>query len=173
MAYQAWSVVYGEQPSATKWNVLGSNDAHFYNFVGDTNAAQNYTPTIKNLSGSNNTIVGDYVRIGNVVHAQVSVVIGAGFSIAGNMEVSSPFSNRFVSATAGRAGGVNSVFYDVSAGTRYVGTGRWFSDTSVLILAMLTNATYVTTAGITSSVPFAWASGDAFRVQFMYEAVEA
>lgn len=29
MAYASWSVVFGEQPSATKWNILGTNDADF------------------------------------------------------------------------------------------------------------------------------------------------
>jgi len=29
MAYTAWSVVYGEQPTAAKWNQLGANDAVF------------------------------------------------------------------------------------------------------------------------------------------------
>lgn len=29
MAYAAWSVVFGEQPSAAKWNILGTNDAAF------------------------------------------------------------------------------------------------------------------------------------------------
>lgn len=29
MAYQTWSVVFGEQPSASKWNILGTNDASF------------------------------------------------------------------------------------------------------------------------------------------------
>lgn len=29
MTYTAWSVVFGEQPSAAKWNQLGENDAHF------------------------------------------------------------------------------------------------------------------------------------------------
>lgn len=29
MSYQAWSVVFGEQPSASKWNILGTNDASF------------------------------------------------------------------------------------------------------------------------------------------------
>lgn len=29
MAYASWSVVFGEQPSAAKWNILGSNDASF------------------------------------------------------------------------------------------------------------------------------------------------
>lgn len=29
MAYTAWSVVFGEQPTAAKWNQLGQNDAGF------------------------------------------------------------------------------------------------------------------------------------------------
>lgn len=29
MAYSAWSVVFGEQPTAAKWNILGTNDAGF------------------------------------------------------------------------------------------------------------------------------------------------
>lgn len=29
MAYAPWSVVFGEQPSASKWNILGTNDAGF------------------------------------------------------------------------------------------------------------------------------------------------
>lgn len=29
MTYTAWSVVFGEQPSAAKWNQLGENDAGF------------------------------------------------------------------------------------------------------------------------------------------------
>lgn len=34
MAYAAWSVVFGEQPSAAKWNILGANDASFNNGSG-------------------------------------------------------------------------------------------------------------------------------------------
>lgn len=29
MAYQSWSVTFGEQPTAAKWNILGTNDASF------------------------------------------------------------------------------------------------------------------------------------------------
>lgn len=31
--YTDWSVVFGEQPSAAKWNQLGSNDAYFYSIA--------------------------------------------------------------------------------------------------------------------------------------------
>lgn len=34
MAYASWSVIYGEIPSATKWNILGSNDASFNDGTG-------------------------------------------------------------------------------------------------------------------------------------------
>lgn len=34
MAYSSWSVVFGEQPSATKWNILGTNDASFNDGTG-------------------------------------------------------------------------------------------------------------------------------------------
>lgn len=33
MAYQAFSVVFGEQPSAAKWNILGTNDAEFNSLI--------------------------------------------------------------------------------------------------------------------------------------------
>lgn len=34
MGYVAWSVVFGEQPSASKWNILGTNDASFNDGTG-------------------------------------------------------------------------------------------------------------------------------------------
>ena len=34
MGYVAWSVVFGEQPSASKWNILGANDASFNDGTG-------------------------------------------------------------------------------------------------------------------------------------------
>jgi hypothetical protein len=34
MSYQVWSVVFGEQPSASKWNILGTNDASFNDGTG-------------------------------------------------------------------------------------------------------------------------------------------
>ena len=39
MSYQVWSVVFGEQPSASKWNILGTNDASFNDGTGIADAA--------------------------------------------------------------------------------------------------------------------------------------
>lgn len=45
MAYTAWSVVFGEQPTAAKWNQLGANDAGFKdgtNFDDDILVARHF-----------------------------------------------------------------------------------------------------------------------------------
>lgn len=39
MAYTSWSVTFGEQPSAAKWNILGTNDASFNDGTGFTSGA--------------------------------------------------------------------------------------------------------------------------------------
>jgi hypothetical protein len=46
MAYQSWSVVFGEQPSAAKWNILGTNDASF----NDGSGIQPSNPIISSSS---------------------------------------------------------------------------------------------------------------------------
>ena len=43
MAYASWSVVFGEQPSTAKWNILGTNDASFNDGTGIANMAVNTT----------------------------------------------------------------------------------------------------------------------------------
>jgi len=52
MAYTAWSVVFGEQPSAAKWNILGENDASFNDGTGIADGA----------------ITGDKLDTASVVH---------------------------------------------------------------------------------------------------------
>lgn len=70
MAYASWSVVFGEQPSAAKWNILGTNDSSFNDGTGLT--AINYATltTISNpykfhvyKNGAQNTGNGAYAKI--------------------------------------------------------------------------------------------------------------
>lgn len=69
MTYAAWSVIFGEQPSAAKWNVLGSNDASFNDGTGIANLALN-TTAISNpykfrgyRNSAQNTASGSYTVI--------------------------------------------------------------------------------------------------------------
>lgn len=43
MAYSSWSVSFNEQPSAAKWNILGTNDASFNDGTGIANLATSTT----------------------------------------------------------------------------------------------------------------------------------
>lgn len=57
MAYASWSVVFGEQPSAAKWNILGTNDASFNDGTGIGNdaitAAKMLYGVVRNRQGGN------------------------------------------------------------------------------------------------------------------------
>lgn len=48
MAYQSWSVVFGEQPSASKWGILGTNDASFNDGTGIAGLYKNLLATDSN-----------------------------------------------------------------------------------------------------------------------------
>ncbi len=54
MAYIPWSVVFGEQPSAAKWSILGANDASFNDGSGIGTSAIT-TPKVK-LTSLNPTL---------------------------------------------------------------------------------------------------------------------
>ena len=71
MAYAAWSVVYGEQPTASKWNILGTNDASFNDGTGIANNAIKAThteelPKLVNRQGqaTNATITDPIIKSG-------------------------------------------------------------------------------------------------------------
>lgn len=48
MGYASWSVVFGEQPSAAKWNILGTNDASFNDGTGIFGLYKNLLATDSN-----------------------------------------------------------------------------------------------------------------------------
>lgn len=60
MAYTAWSVVFGEQPTAAKWNQLGENDA---GFKDGTNIDDN---AILNRHMNNDSVTGDNLSLDTV-----------------------------------------------------------------------------------------------------------
>ncbi len=92
MAYVAWSVVFGEQPSAAKWNILGTNDASFNNGTGfaagaiPTAALANASVTANKLAtgavavsttGSSTTASTSYGNLADAVTSSVTTTIGA------------------------------------------------------------------------------------------------
>lgn len=51
MAYSSWSVVFGEQPSATKWNILGTNDSTFNDYLTGVTSPTLSAPIVKLWDG--------------------------------------------------------------------------------------------------------------------------
>lgn len=58
MAYTSWSVVFGEQPSAAKWNILGTNDASFNDGTGlNTGSVQQQVTSLTSAVATGTTTV--------------------------------------------------------------------------------------------------------------------
>jgi len=70
MAYASWSVVFGEQPSAAKWNILGTNDASFNDGSGISGLTMGAITAVKNSykfsvyrNAAQNTTGGSYAVV--------------------------------------------------------------------------------------------------------------
>jgi hypothetical protein len=57
MAYASWSVVFGEQPSAAKWNILGTNDAYFDEYIDRSGFPVQIKGSTNTLSGTTTTVL--------------------------------------------------------------------------------------------------------------------
>ena len=95
MAYQVWSVVFGEQPSAAKWNILGSNDASFADGTG-ISAGVIGSSKIDLTTFANGTDANGWVKTTNIWGKKVyskkvsqAISLTAGTSFA-NYTIASP-----------------------------------------------------------------------------------
>lgn len=169
MAYTAWSVVFGEQPSAAKWNQLGSNDAHFYSFLGDNLAWQSWTPTWTNLTVGDATQASKYTRVGNTVIYRVSLIFGSTTSMGTGPYFTLPVTSVSPSGTA-NVPNIGTLRQYESGGTTYSGLVGWRSTTTGLLLTFAVSGSNVIESTITSSVPFSWGNLDEIYAQGFYEA---
>lgn len=173
MAYTSWSVVYGEQPSAAKWNILGTNDSYFYSFLGDNLAWQSWTPTLSGrFDNAKWTKTCKYIQIGKTVHFSFKLV---------------------ASTTTPMSGGSTDAIFTlpVTAATGYTGTdqnaligtgGIYDSGTGLYQATVGMNSSNYTSArirfaggsggleAITSTAPMTWTTSDEITVTGTYEA---
>lgn len=63
MAYASWSVVQGEQPTAAKWNILGTNDAYFDTQVGSGLGSTSSTVWWQELGRTTLGSAGDTITV--------------------------------------------------------------------------------------------------------------
>lgn len=127
MAYTSWSVVFGEQPSAAKWNLLGSNDASFNNGTGLPSAGS----AVSNVAASETSTSTSYAALSTAQAVTVTVgttgllLIGIGatnvknntaaaftymtfvLSGANTLAAADTYSAEFQSVSANQEGSVN------------------------------------------------------------------
>jgi len=77
MSYAAWSVIAGEQPTAAKWSILGTNDASFNDGTGIANGA------IINVHHADASIASAKLKYGLIRRRQGSTTGDASWQTAG------------------------------------------------------------------------------------------
>lgn len=110
MAYTAWSVVFGEQPTAAKWNQLGTNDA---GFKDGTN--------IDDLAIINRHIALDTIASNKLLKEDTTAVaFAAGWGSLSGHQVRAVRKGGwvFLFGIAERSSGTNSTIFTLPAGYR-------------------------------------------------------
>lgn len=161
MAYQSWSVVFGEQPSAAKWNILGSNDAYFDSLIGSGTAWTSYTPSFANITIGSGTVAGRYQTFGKTTLFEAQFIYGAGSAVGASPTVSYPLTSAtyatfFVTGNASL----------LDSGTNvYSGTILHASTTTAGIYAVNASGTYSVLTALNATIPFTWAANDSIFIQ--------
>lgn len=176
MAYAAWSVSFGEQPSAAKWNILGTNDATFDALIGSGTAWTSYTPTWTSTGGSpslgNGTLTGRYQQFGKTVVARISLVWGSTTSSAGasGWLFALPVNNSTNYSSIHYP--IGSAYAENAAVLAYFGQARILStQQNKCNVSMFGSATsYVDDGTLSATTPFTWATGDYLSTTITYEA---
>lgn len=186
MAYASWSVVFGEQPSAAKWNILGTNDASFNDGTGiangsikpnhliaaastlNTHAWDSYTASYTNITAGNGTQASKYIQIGKTVFAYFSFILGSTSAVGTAPKFSLPVTSvSTYTANATPLGGA--VLLDSGTNTMQ-GVGLWSTTTTCLIRYLNATGTPTVHGEITATVPFTWAVNDQLTAMIQYEA---
>ena len=169
MAYVAWSVVFGEQPSAAKWNILGTNDAYFDAQVGSGTAWATWSPSYVNITVGNGTVVSKYREIGKWVQLYYDLTFGNTTSISTNNTISLPVtaSSDYVVAEGNLIGACTA--HDAS-GQVYTGATRIQTTTTMVPVVYRADSTYTFESGLTSAIPMTWTTNDKLNFTMSYEA---
>ncbi len=133
---------------------------------------QGSTPTIAGFTIGNGTInISRYTQIGKLVHWYGKVTLGSTSSMSGDLKLSLPVAPNTIYETLDSI--VGSCRLQDGSALRHTAEASISGDTDIIIRCQIASGTHLTEAGITSTVPFTWASGDMFAWNVTYEAASA
>lgn len=171
MSYVSWSVVFGEQPSAAKWNILGANDAYFDSLVGSGSAFGSFTPVWTSLTvgtGGSAANEGFFQVIGKQMSGFTRTVLGSSGSSVGTSPVFNPPATVSSHYNTSYNYPVGQSWLTDAGVQQYIGPvsliGGKFSPSTQIVNNV---GGYSIVSGIGASVPIAsWAAGDSIQTFF-------
>lgn len=167
MAYASWSVVFGEQPSAAKWNILGTNDAFFDSLIGSGTAWTAYTPTYTNLTTTSGTHSSRWQQFGKHVHVYLGFTFGASSTLGSNASFTLPTTSRSLSSETSLG---TLSYYDSSGTAGYQLVVTWKSTSDAYIRVPASSGSAILQQGTSATIPIAYGTNDIISGYFMYEA---
>lgn len=178
MAYTAWSVSFGEQPSAAKWNILGTNDAYFDSLIGSGTAWTSYSPTWT-TSGTapaigNGSLTGAYQQLGKTVFFRIRFTAGStttygtqawqfGLPVAAHSYYTTASTNQ---SFPGAGYMENSGVLGYNAVGAFMNATLGASKFAITVVASAASAVDL----VSSSVPFTWGTADYISFGGTYQA---
>lgn len=94
MAYQVWDVVAFEQPTSSKWNILGDNDAFFNDQIGaNFSAGTTSTVWLEEIGRQTLGSAGDTVTVSALPARKHLVVFATFIDTGGTINVSARFNS--------------------------------------------------------------------------------
>jgi hypothetical protein len=187
MSYASWSVVFGEQPSAAKWNILGTNDASFNDGTGIADSKilprhlltgtgstdwvwTSYAPTLTNASIGNGTITTRYIQHGKTIFYRGTLIWGSTSSISGTITLSLPITMSSAITLSGVEPIGFATLYDAAI-AQYPALIYGLTSTTMGFQPFNATGTYATTSQpANATVPFAWNTSDGIEWNVTYQA---
>jgi hypothetical protein len=130
-----------------------------------------WTPTFSSLTLGNGTLVAKYTQIGKTIHFYIRWTLGSTSSVGTGGTITGPVVPSSI-YTDLRSNLGNLQLFDTSAATTVLGYCR-FEDVStgaIRPVKYTVSGSNIVDAGVTSTVPFTWATGDVMTLQGTYEA---
>lgn len=135
---------------------------------GSDMAWQSWTPTFTNLSGGTLNYA-KYHQIGKMVYYRLKYTM-SGANVSGSPTFTAPvnlnadYDNQLITPLPGIA-----IYRDSSPSTSVNGYPVWDSSTTIGLRAIASGGSWANGLGLSSIVPFTWASNDGFYVDGYYE----
>ena len=126
-----------------------------------------YTPTWTNLTVGNATQDFRYIKINKFICVVGVITLGSTSAVSTTPLFTLP---QTAVTYASQNEWFGTAIFEDTGNDAYAGWLLYNNTTTVRMRVALANGTYINTTGVTSTVPFTWATGDRISVNFIYEA---